>query len=254
MLVDLGCGTGTVPRYLSKDFDRVLGTDPSAGMIKKAKDLSPKYEFPNVDYEVASAESLPFLEDESVDMVVAAQAAHWFDYPKLFPELKRVLRTGGTIAFWGYKDHVYCGYPKASKTMLDYSYGSDPDRQLGKYWEPGRSITRQKLRPIQPPEADFADIERIEYEPDASGKGKGAGTLFVEKQMTVAQSIEYVRTFSSFHEWAVQHPNHEARAIGGNGDLADWMHDDMKEAEGWTDEDMIMDVEWGSGLLLCRKR
>ena len=205
-------------------------------------------------YRVASAESLPFLQDESVDMVVAAQAAHWFDYPKLFPELKRVLRKGGTIAFWGYKDHVYCGYPNASRIMLDYSYGPDPARQLGQYWEPGRAITRQKLRPIQPPEAEFEDLQRIEYEPDASGKGKGEGTLFVSKQMTVAQSIEYVRTFSSFHEWEKKYPDKRGRALGGNGDLADWVHDDMKEAEGWTDEEMVLDVEWGSGLLLCRRK
>jgi ubiquinone/menaquinone biosynthesis C-methylase UbiE len=72
-------------------------------MIGKAQDLTPKAQYPNVEYQVGSAESLPFLEDESVDMVVAAQAAHWFDYPKLFPELKRVLRKQGTVAFWGYK-------------------------------------------------------------------------------------------------------------------------------------------------------
>lgn len=254
LLIDLGCGTGVVPRYLAREFKHVIGTDPSPGMIKKAQDLSPKDQFSNVDYQVASAESLAFLEDGCVDMVVAAQSAHWFDYPKLFPELKRVLRKEGTIAFWGYKDHVYCGYPAASKIMLECCYGSDPSRQLGSFWEPGRSIVVDKLRPVKPPEDDFEDIQRIEYEPDARARATGQGTLFVEKKMAIAQSMEYVRTFSSFHEWEKKNPDKVARAKGGNGDLVDWMYDDMKEAEGWTDENMLLDVEWGSALLLCRRK
>jgi SAM-dependent methyltransferase len=254
LLVDLGCGTGVVPRYMSQEFKHVIGIDPSSGMIKKAEDLSPNNQYSNVDYQVASAESLPFLEDESADMVVAAQAAHWFDYPKLFPELKRVLRKHGTIGFWGYKDHVYCGYPAASKIMLEYCYGPDPSRQLGPFWEPGRLIIANKLRPIKPPEVDFEDIQRTEYEPDARGRGMGQGTLFMEKEMTISQSMEYIRTFSSFHEWEKKNPDRIARAKGGDGDLVDWMYDDMKEAEGWTSEDMLVDLEWGSALILCRKR
>jgi SAM-dependent methyltransferase len=239
---------------MSKEFEQVIGTDPSAGMIKKAQDSSSNSEYPNVNYKVAFAESLPFLKDDSVDIVVAAQAAHWFDYPKLFPELKRVLRKEGTIAFWGYKDHVYIGFPSASKILIEYCYGPDPDRQLGPYWEPGRFITVDKLRPIEPPKADFEGLERIEYEPNSKGKGAGDGTLFVHKQMTIAQSMQYLRTFSSFHEWEKQHPDKRKRSDGGTGDLIDWMYDDMKKAEGWTDENMMVDVEWGSGLLMCRKR
>ena len=232
----------------------MIGVEPSTGMIGKAKDLTPKDQYPNIEYHAGSAESLPFLEDESVDMVVAAQAAHWFDYPRLFPELKRVLRKEGTIAFWGYKDHVYCGHPTASKMMLDFCYGTDSSRpSLLKYWEPGRFITVDKLRPIKPPEADFEDIQRIEYEPDANGKGLGQGTLFVEKRMTVGQSIEYIRTFSAWHEWEKEHPEDKARAKGGAGDQIDFLHDRMKEAENWTD-DSVIDLEWGSGLLMCRKR
>jgi len=253
LLIDLGCGTGTIPRYLSKEFGHVIGTDPSPGMIKKSKDLTPSTDYPNVEYQVASAESLPFVKDGSVDMVVAGQAAHWFDYPKLFPELKRVLRKDGTIAFWGYKDHVYIGYPAASKILKEYCYGPDPARQLGPYWEPGRFITVDKLRPIKPPQPDFSDIQRVEYEPDPKGKNTGEGTLFVERQMSMRQSMDYLRTFSSFHEWEKKNPDKTARATGGDGDLIDWMYDDMKKAEGWTDEDMLLDMEWGSGLLMARK-
>lgn len=222
-------------------------------MIKKCKDLSSSTEYPNIEFQVASAESLPFVKDGSVDLVVAGQAAHWFDYLKLFPEMKRILRRDGTIAFWGYKDHVYIGFPAASRILKEYCYGPDPDRQLGPYWEPGRFITVDKLRPIKPPGADFSDIQRIEYEPSPAEKNAGEGTLFVERQMTIRQSMDYLRTFSSFHEWEKTHPNKIARSAGGEGDLIDWMYDEMKRAEGWTDEEMMLDVEWGSGLLMTRR-
>ncbi|QDS69208.1 hypothetical protein FKW77_000593 [Venturia effusa] len=253
--LDLGTGPGIVPRALSEHFKHFIGTDPSPNMIQESKDSTPSSDYPNIEYHVASAESLPFIKDKSVDMVVAAQAAHWFDYAKLFPELKRVVRPGGTLAFWGYKDHVYVGYPEASRILKEVSYGMDPEKQLGSYWsQPGRSITQNKLRAIEPPENEWDDVTRIEYEPGTKGPKSGEGTLFVDKRMTVAQSMDYMRTWSSFHDWERKHPADKKRSEGGSGDLIDWTYDDMKKAEGWVNGDMMLDIEWGSGLLLARKK
>lgn len=92
-------------------------------MIEVAQDTLKKQPVSTGQYEYvqASAESLPFLEDGSVDLViagacvrrrnsiilfvydtcvVAAQAGHWFDWNKMWPELARVLRKNGSAAFW----------------------------------------------------------------------------------------------------------------------------------------------------------
>ena len=111
-------------------FDRVIGTDPSPGMIKQAQE---KNTSSNVEFRQASAESSSFLKDGEVDCVIAAQAAHWFDYEKLWPELRRILRKGGTVAFWGYKDPALVDYPKATKILDRNTYGEDPET-LGPYW------------------------------------------------------------------------------------------------------------------------
>ncbi|KAK8210114.1 trans-aconitate methyltransferase 1 [Zalaria obscura] len=133
-------------------FENVIGTDPSDPMIKRANEQTPKDKYPNVSYQSASAEDSPFLEAGSVDLVVAAQAAHWFDYPRLFPELSRVVRKGGTLAFFGYKDHVFVDSPRATEILNHYGYGMEKEL-LGPYWQqPGRSITLNKLRAVQPPE------------------------------------------------------------------------------------------------------
>lgn len=228
-------------------------------MIDQARSLTSKEEFPNVEYREATAEHSPFLGDGSVDMVVAGQAAHWFNYEKLFPELKRVVRKGGTLAFWGYKDHVFVDYPRATKILNKYCYGQD-ERLLGPYWsQPGRSIVEDKLRAIKPPTSEWEDIQRIEYEPATDGPRRGKGTMFVNQRMKLGECMAYIRTWSSFHGWQEKHPQMKKREDGGKGDVVDEMFDEMVEAEeDWKREDdwreKEVDIEWGTGLLIARRR
>lgn len=54
-----------------------------------------------VYYSVQPAEQTEF-EDDSFDVVSVAQALHWFDYTRFFPEVHRVLKPGGIFAAWTY--------------------------------------------------------------------------------------------------------------------------------------------------------
>lgn len=233
-------------------FDRVIGTDPSPGMIKQAQAKNSRL---NVEFKQASAESSPFIKDGEVDCVIAAQAAHWFDYEKLWPELKRILRKGGTVAFWGYKDPALVDYPKATKILDQNTYGEDPET-LGPYWsQPGRSYVQNKLRVIQPPPADFQDVERIEYEPACKGPRSGEGTVFMEKSLSIKEMKDYYRTWSSFHGWQEAHPEDIARSKGGRGDILDRMVDEMATQDNYFEnEENLVSMEWGSGLVMCRRR
>ncbi|GIC84431.1 putative S-adenosylmethionine-dependent methyltransferase [Aspergillus udagawae] len=252
--LDLGTGHGLVARELSPHFQRVLASDPSAGMIQEARQLST--DFPNITFHQERAEECPFAADGQVDLVTAAQSAHWFDYAKLWPEMRRIVRSGGTLAFWGYKDHVLVSYPRATSIINEYAYGQDP-WLLGSYWQqPGRSIVQQKLRAVQPPVEDWEDVSRDEYEPGAEG-----GTRFMHARITLGSMEEYVRTWSSFHAWQRKWPDRMRRAPGNTdqrGDVIDEMMDKIREAEpsfqrdDW--KDVEVDVEWGSALILARRR
>lgn len=215
-------------------------------------------EFSNVTFRQAHAEDLDFIEDGSLDVVTAGEAAHWFDYSKLWPEMQRVLRKGGTLALWAYKDNVFVGHPAATRIFHHYCYSQEEG--LGGFWEqPGRSILRNLYRDIVPPENEW-EVERTEYEPAIEGLKDSKGERLLWRKLTLGGMEGYVRTFSAYVNWAGAHPDRIPRAKGGQGDLVDEMFDKMLEAEpqwksrgeNWRDEEV--EAEWATVILMARKK
>jgi ubiquinone/menaquinone biosynthesis C-methylase UbiE len=97
-VVDVGCGTGLSSRPLIERGARVVGVEPDAEMLARAEaTLGDRARFVQ-----GRAEDLP-LPDDSADLVVSAQAAHWFEEPDSSDEILRVLRPGGYVAYvWKY--------------------------------------------------------------------------------------------------------------------------------------------------------
>lgn len=235
----------------------MIGTDPSARMITQAQATTTES---NVSFRPGKAEDLDFLEDGSLDFVSAAQASHWFDYSKVWPVLSRKLRKGGTLAFWGYKDNYFVEYPRATKVLDHYCYTLGVGL-MGEFWEqPGRNILRDKLREIVPPSEAFEDVERIEYEPDVKGRASGVGEVLMARDMMLGEMEGYVRTFSAYTNWMDANPGKKARKDGGEGDVVDDMFDEMlrvepewaSEGERWREK--VVASEWGSAILMARKR
>lgn len=96
LAVDCATGNGQAAVALAAHFDTVLAVDGSANQLSRAR------RHPNVHYCTAFAERLP-LRDGSVDLVAAAQAAHWFDFERFHAECRRVLAPGGAVALWTYE-------------------------------------------------------------------------------------------------------------------------------------------------------
>ncbi|HVO36508.1 MAG TPA: class I SAM-dependent methyltransferase, partial [Gemmatimonadales bacterium] len=88
---DAGCGSGQLSVLLAEAFERVVATDGSAEQLARAAP------HPKVEYRRAAAESSG-LPDASVDLAVAAQAAHWFDLPAYYAEVRRVAKKGALVA------------------------------------------------------------------------------------------------------------------------------------------------------------
>jgi len=277
-LLDLGCGPGTVTRPLSAYFARTIGTDASDVMLATARELTPSSEYVGVEYRTAAAEDLPFLADGEVDMAVAAQAAHWFDQPRWWAEMRRVVRKGGTVAAWGYRDFLFPKHPRASQILRAYAYDS---HRLGPYWsQPGRNILECRLNAIRPPPKDWEDVLRWEHEPKFEVEAdkeaeeavrkpvtgddgeEGFGKLVKEQDGLMRRTMKmgdlenYLRTWSSYHAWREKHPEAKSIADGGGGDILDEMMAKMCEAEGWGDDwkEVQVDVAWGHGVILARRK
>ncbi|KAJ4417485.1 trans-aconitate methyltransferase 1 [Gnomoniopsis sp. IMI 355080] len=268
-LLDLGCGPGLVSQALAPHFTKVVAVDPSPGMVAQARQLT--MTTPNLTVHQASAEDLSFLPASSVDLVVAGEAAHWFDYPRAWPELARVVRQGGdgSLAFWGYNESLIEGYPQLQSIHDQYRHGTEEVRPgmeaLGRFWEdPGRSVLVDLFATIVPPEEEWEDVRRVVFKPDASptyGVEKAAEeALWLRKRMKLGEYMVYLGTMSSVHKWRAAHPERRSRAEGGEGDIMDAMAEAFLEAvpewkakgEGWREVEV--DVIWATCLLMARRK
>ena len=93
---DCGTGNGQAAAGLARHFRRVIATDPSGGQLGNAKAAA------NIDYRLA-AEADVHIAGGSVDLVCAAQAAHWFDLDRFYSEVRRVATLPGIVALWTYR-------------------------------------------------------------------------------------------------------------------------------------------------------
>lgn len=98
-VLELGAGTGKLTAELAAMGHDVHATDPDRDMLAILE-----RRLPDVRVSLASAEELP-VPDRSVDVVVSAQAFHWFDLDRALPEIARVLKPGGRLAVvWNQRD------------------------------------------------------------------------------------------------------------------------------------------------------
>lgn len=163
---DAGTGNGQAAVALAAQFERVVATEPSAAQLAQAA------HHPRVAYHQC-AETASMLSDASVDLVAVAQAVHWFDRPKFYTEVKRVLRPHGLLAIWTY---ALCEVtPEIDDAVLRFYRGP-----IGSYWPPERHHPETGYR-----ELDFAFTEQPF--PAAA----------MELEWTLGDFTSYLRTWSA---------------------------------------------------------
>jgi SAM-dependent methyltransferase len=101
VVVDLGAGTGKLTRQLVATGARVIAVEPVEAMRATLAGA-----VPGVEILGGAAEAVP-LRDGVVDVVVAAQAFHWFRAVDALAEIRRVLRPGGGLGLlWNERDRT----------------------------------------------------------------------------------------------------------------------------------------------------
>jgi SAM-dependent methyltransferase len=137
LALDCATGSGQAALGLAEHFKQVIATDASAEQIAAAQ------KHPRIEYRIAPAEASA-LPEHSVDLLSAAQAAHWFDLPAFHQEARRVLKPGGVIALWCYER---LSIEPALDAVIEAFYNG----AIGPYWPPERGYVERGYRDLDFP-------------------------------------------------------------------------------------------------------
>ena len=126
---DCGTGSGQAAVGLTSVFDRVLATDASEKQIANAQPHE------RVKYRVAQAEDSG-IESATIDLIMVAQALHWFDLDRFYVETQRVSKPAGVLAASAYNLlHIA---PAIDEIMNRYYY-----EVVGPFWPPERKLIEE---------------------------------------------------------------------------------------------------------------
>lgn len=163
---DVGAGSGQLARVLALRFERVIACDASAAQVARAE------AHPRIEYRVERAAPASLV-SRSADLIVAAQAAHWFDLDRFFAEVRRVAKPGGLVALVGY------GHAQL-ESDVEPMFVDFCARALGPHWPPERRHVLASYRDLAFP------FEELEFPP-----------LALEATLDARAFLGYVGTWSA---------------------------------------------------------
>lgn len=94
-VLDLGTGTGVIPRNMYRYGAQWIGTDISENQILQARKLSEESNM-DIQYQVMATEDVNFP-DNTFDVITACQCFFYFDHEKVTPKLFRMLKNDGRL-------------------------------------------------------------------------------------------------------------------------------------------------------------
>ncbi|WP_167758675.1 class I SAM-dependent methyltransferase [Zemynaea arenosa] len=166
---DCATGNGQAAVGLAPHFGMVQATDLSAEQVRAG------LRAPNVFYSAQPAEATAFA-DHTFDLITVAQALHWFDTARFWPEVRRVARPGALFCAWGYS-WFECESEVAAEFALPLRALLEP------FWAPNNRILWNGYR-----NEDIAfPYARLPAPP-----------FVIEARWTIEEMIAYVQTWSAY--------------------------------------------------------
>ena len=168
---DCGTGNGQVAVLLAGHFEQVYATDISEKQLFEA----PRH--PRIRYALEPAEQCS-APGHSFDLIVVAQAIHWFEFERFYAQVRRVLKSGGVLAVVGYS--LFRTDSPAVDAIIHQRFYKEI---TGPYWDPERRYLDEAYRSIPFP---FDEIQMPSF--------------FMRYSRTLPDVLGYLNTWS-----AVQH-------------------------------------------------
>jgi ubiquinone/menaquinone biosynthesis C-methylase UbiE len=197
---DCGTGNGQAAVRLASVFDRMIATDASEKQIANAEPHE------RVEYRVAPAENSG-IESETIDLIMVAQALHWFGLNSFYAEVQRVLKPDGVLAASAYNLlHI--------EPAIDEVVNRYYSEVVGPFWPPERKLVE-----------NFADLPFPFHEIDPP-------KFEMTAQWNLDHLLGYLRTWSSTQ-----------RFIAAKGtDPLDQITNDLRSA--WGKPQRTRSISW----------
>ncbi len=139
---DCGTGNGQVARALASRFEKVYASDISIQQLTHAS----IYE--NIRYVCEPSEDCA-APDFYFDLIVVAQAIHWFNFDAFYSQVYRTLKPDGLFACWTYEN---IQTEPEIEALVRYFY----NEIVGPFWDPERKLIEEKLTTIPFPFKEIA--------------------------------------------------------------------------------------------------
>jgi SAM-dependent methyltransferase len=207
--LDCATGSGQAAVGLANYFAAVIGTDGSVAQLLSAQVA------PRVAY-VGNLAEQPAFRDQSIDLVTAAQAAHWFDHERFYPQVRRVLRPQGALAIWTYGLAVIS--PQIDAVVSDFY-----SRVVGEYWPAERRYVEAAYRNLPFPFEEVA-----------------APAMQLELKWDLDALIGYVSTWSAVQRYM------KSRGVDPLGELRERLE------PAWNSGEKLRSVLWPLHLRVGR--
>lgn len=196
--LDIATGNGQVAHKLSAHFKKVYATDISQ------KQLDNAIQSENVIYSKEPAENTSF-ENQKFDLIVVAQAVHWFDFDIFYKEIYRILKPDGIFTVLGYG--LFTTNTDSDKILKHFYYDI-----VGPYWDAERKYLDENYETIPFP---FEEIPAEKFENQFT--------------WTFETLIGYLQTWSSVQHYISKN----------NKNPIDLIYDDLKVSWQKNDQKVI---------------
>ena len=170
---DCGTGNGQIAFELAKTFENVFATDISQQQIGNALKAD------NISYSVQPAEKTNF-DNGLFDLIVVAQAIHWFDFDKFYAEVRRTAKDNALLCVVGY------GKLEINE-QVDNIISDFYDNVIGRYWDKERKYIDENYKTIPFP---FDELQKP--------------NLAITQHWTLEHLIGYLQTWSAVKHFIKQ--------------------------------------------------